>query len=355
MEEPSGSTRRGAWLAVLSAVCFGVTAPLVKIAGHGAGPFATAALLYLGAATFSVFGSWAAKDEAPLRAGHLPRLVAVASLGAVLAPALLAWGLQRTSATSASLLLNLEAVFTIVLGRMFYEEPIGRQVALAVALVTGGSMLVVAGGSGVESMSLLGAGAVAAATLGWALDNTLTRPLSDLDPRRVVLAKAGIGSVLSGCVALLLGETLPAMPAALALLGLGGIGYGLSLRLYLLAQRRIGAGRTGSIFALGPFLGIAVAWATGERAPGLWMIVPGSMVALGVYAHVTERHRHRHHHERMEHEHAHRHDDGHHDHAHAQPIIGEHSHLHRHEPMAHEHAHGSDLHHQHRHDRSTRP
>ena len=54
---PSNPIRFGAWLAVLAAVSFGVTAPLVKIAGVGAGPFITAALLYLGAAIVSLVGS----------------------------------------------------------------------------------------------------------------------------------------------------------------------------------------------------------------------------------------------------------------------------------------------------------
>jgi drug/metabolite transporter (DMT)-like permease len=60
----------------------------------------------------------------------------VALFGAALAPALLAWGLQRAGATVGSLLLNLEAVFTILLARAFYREPIGLRVAAAVTLMT---------------------------------------------------------------------------------------------------------------------------------------------------------------------------------------------------------------------------
>ena len=48
-------------------------------------------------------------------------------------------------------------------------------------------------------------------------------------------------------------EALPDPRAALALLGIGAVGYGLSLRLYLLAQRELGSARTGSVFAVGPF------------------------------------------------------------------------------------------------------
>ena len=41
---------RGALLALVAAVLFGVSTPLVQMAGRGLGPFTTAALLYAGAA-----------------------------------------------------------------------------------------------------------------------------------------------------------------------------------------------------------------------------------------------------------------------------------------------------------------
>ncbi len=348
---PSSSSpiRAGVGLAVLAAVSFGITAPLVKLAGAGAGPFVTAALLYLGAAGVSLVGSRAPSREPPPRAGHAPRLLLVAVIGAVIAPTLLAWGLQRTSATTASLLLNLEAIFTVVLGWVIFREAMGARVIGAVALVAGGSALLVTGNDGAGQTSTLGALAVAIATLGWALDNTLTRPLSDLDPRRVVLAKAGIGAALSFTTSRVLHEASPTATHALALLACGAVGYGLSLRFYLLAQRHLGAGRTGSIFALGPFVGVLVAWSFGDRHLGVATGLAGLLFAAGIYLHASERHRHRHRHAAMEHEHAHRHDDDHHDHRHDPPFEGEHSHSHRHEASEHAHEHGPDLHHQHEH------
>ena len=113
----------GAWVAVLAAVAFGVTTPLIKRFGEGVGPFATAALLYAGAAGASLTGP--SRGEALVRRGRLYRLFGIAVIGAVLAPASLAWGLQHTSATpTASLLLNFEAVFTVLLARVCFAEPI---------------------------------------------------------------------------------------------------------------------------------------------------------------------------------------------------------------------------------------
>ena len=129
----------------------------------------------------------------------------------------------------------------------------------------------------------------------------------------------------------------------------GASGYGLSLRLYLLAQRAFGAARTGSVFAFAPFIGAALAVALGDRTPGLPMLAGGALMLVGVALHLAESHAHEHAHDETTHEHAHRHDDGHHDHVHDPMPAGPHSHAHKHAPVRHAHPHVPDSHHAHRH------
>jgi hypothetical protein len=133
------------------------------------------------------------------------------------------------------------------------------------------------------------------------------------------------------------------------LLAVGATGYGLSLRLYLLAQRAIGAARTGSVFAFAPFVGALGALALGDRSGSLWTLAAALLMGVGIVLHLAERHGHAHAHEALTHEHAHRHDDGHHDHAHQAMPVGAHSHEHRHEPVRHAHPHVPDAHHTHTH------
>jgi len=338
----------GILLAAISAVAFGVATPVVAWAGRGLGPFTTAAALYLSAGAAALVMRMAAGTRgAGLRRRDGLRVFVVACLGGALAPSLLAWGLQRVGATVGALLLNLEAVFTVLLARAIFREPIGRRVALAVlAMVAGGAALTI-DVSRTATWSLFGVLAVAAATLAWAFDNTLTRPLSERDPLEVIAAKGAIGGALTLAIAGIRAEPLPSTTAVLALGACGAIGYGASLRFYLLAQRRIGAGRTGSMFALAPFIGAAIAVATGGRVPGGWLVVSAGLFALGVYLHLTECHGHRHGHEPIVHDHLHRHDDEHHSHIHDPSFIGEHAHAHRHEAHEHEHEHGTDAHHDH--------
>ncbi len=337
----------GALLALASAAAFGATTPLVQRFGHDAGPLTTACLLYAGAAVAAFIGR--SHGEAAPRRAHLPRLVLVAIAGAVVAPTFLAWGLQRTSATSASLLLNLEAVFTVALARVFFREPIGRRVAIAVALmVAGGALLVARDGSSAE-LGLAGMLAVVVATLAWAIDNLLTRPLADLDSTRVVAYKAGLGAILTLTAALVTRERSPTALDALALAACGATGYGASLRLYLLAQRRIGTARTASLFAIAPFVGAAIAWTLGERGDWRTTLGAATLFAIGVALHLTEKHAHAHTHDVTDHDHAHRHDDGHHGHTHEPPVAGTHSHAHHHDATTHAHDHAPDVHHVHRH------
>lgn len=340
----------GVLLATFAALAFGATTPVVAWAGRDLGPFSTAALLYGGAAaTALLLRAFSKSSGAGLRRGDLRRVVAVAIVGGAIAPTLLAWGLQRAGATVGSLLLNLEAVFTVFLARAFFREPIGPRVAIAVAAMAAGGVALTLEASTWTSWGVLGVAAVAAATLAWAADNTLTRPLAEREPLEVVAAKGGLGAAFTGLAALLAGEPRPSLTAAAALLACGATGYGLSLRFYLLAQRRIGAGRTGSVFALAPFVGAAIAFALGDRAAGAWTATAAVLFATGVWLHVSERHRHPHVHVPVEHDHVHRHDDHHHDHVHDPPFVGEHAHPHRHERVEHTHEHAPDIHHDHEH------
>ncbi|MCX5745860.1 MAG: EamA family transporter, partial [Proteobacteria bacterium] len=289
------------------------------------------------------------RSGSSLRRADAARLVAIAIAGAAIAPTCLAWGLARAGATAGSLVLNLEAVLTVLLAWAIYREALGRRVIVAVGLMAGGGIVLALDASARSGAGLLGALAVAAATLGWAVDNTLTRGVAERDPLQVIIVKGLLGGTLTGAIALLRGEPRPAAWAVGALLVCGATGYGASLRLYLLAQRRIGAARTGSVFALAPFVGASIAVALGDRAVSAWTAGAAACFAIGVYLHVSERHHHAHVHEPIDHEHAHRHDDGHHTHAHDPPVVGEHAHPHHHDHVAHDHDHAPDLHHGHTH------
>jgi drug/metabolite transporter (DMT)-like permease len=339
----------GGLLALAAAVLFGLSTPLVQRFGASLGPFTTAALLYAGAAVIGAASRRPARREAALHRADLPRVVWLALFGAAIGPVALAWGLQHTSGTSASLMLTLEALFTALLARLLYREMMDRRVWLAMLLLLAGGLVLVVDQGQQGGAQLWGLLAVMAATAAWGVDNTLSRALAERDPAQVVLAKSTLGVLATGVLALAAREPWPAPWAAAALVAIGATGYGVSLQLYLRAQRAFGAARTGSVFAFAPFIGGLFALALGERSTGWGMALGGALMLTGVVVHLTESHRHRHVHEPLDHEHAHTHDDGHHEHAHDPMPRGAHSHPHSHPVVTHEHPHVPDVHHSHRH------
>jgi len=353
VDDPPESARwpalRGGGFALVAATLFGVSTPLLQRAGDGVGALSTAALLYGGAAMVGALSRQPVHREARLQRADLPRLLAMAFFGAAIGPVALAWGLQRTSGTSASLMLTLEALFTAVLAWRLYHETMDRRVWAAMALLLAGGIVLILDQQRGGGMQLWGLLAVAVATAAWGVDNTLSRGLAERDPSQVVMVKGALGATATALLALGFGEPLPSLAAALGLFAIGATGYGLSLRFYLLAQRAFGAARTGSVFAFAPFIGAALALMLGDRSASGMMALGSALMLAGVVLHLAESHGHEHAHEALEHEHAHRHDDGHHNHRHQPMPVRAHSHRHRHEPLHHAHPHVPDVHHAHRH------
>jgi drug/metabolite transporter (DMT)-like permease len=339
----------GGLIALLAAVLFGVSTPLVQRLGAGVGSFYTASLLYAGAALIGALLRRPMSREARVRRGDVSRLLLMALFGAGIGPAALAWGLQHTSGTSASLMLTLEAVFTAALARLWYHEGLNRRATFALCLLTLGGIVLVLDRAQAGEVQVIGLLAVLAATAAWGVDNTLSRAVSARDPGQVVMIKGTIGAAATAMLAFAFREPLPSPGPAFGLLMVGATGYGLSLRFYLLAQRSFGTARTASVFAFAPFVGALLAVILGERAGSVWMLAGAVLMIMGILIHLAETHSHAHEHDAMEHEHAHSHDDDHHEHFHDPMPVGPHSHRHQHLPRRHSHPHMPDEHHVHRH------
>src|SRR5258707_14582056 len=106
------------------------------------------------------------------------------------------------------------------------------------------------------------------------------------------------------------GSAWPGVAAVGAATSVGLLGSGVSLALFVVALRGLGAARTGAYFSTAPFVGVALALMLGE-APGALFWPAAALMLAGVWLHLTERHEHEHVHEPMEHQHSHVHDEHH--------------------------------------------
>ena len=345
---------RTAILAALgAALLLGASTPFAKVLVGEVPPMLLAGVLYLG----SGMGLWVVRlirdrgfKPASLSRPEMPWLSGAIVAGGVLGPTLLMYGLTRTSAANASLLLNLEAVLTALVAWVVFRENAGRRVVLGMALIVAGGMVLALPSGGAGRTSISGALAVAGACLCWAIDNNLTRKVSTVDPIFIAGTKGLVAGITNAGLALAFGAARPGPELIAAGATVGFVGYGISLVLFVLALRGLGAARSGAYFSTAPFIGAAVAIVAFHEATSAAFWIAAALMAAGVWLHLTERHEHEHAHEELVHSHSHRHD-SHHQHAHAFAWDGRepHTHPHRHEPLTHSHPHYPDIHHRHGH------
>ncbi len=352
----NAATRSGAIAALAAALLFGASTPFAKILVGAIDPGMLAGLLYLGSGGGLLVLHLIRRAHGASRHGAriftAPGWLALAGAtvcGGVIAPLLLMLGLVRLTAGSASLLLNLESVFTAIIAWFVFAENFDRRLVAGMAAIAGGAALLAWQGE-FAAADILGVAAIVGACFTWALDNNLARIVSLADPLIVAMVKGLVAGAINVLIALYAGASIPEPGSVAAATALGFVGYGISLALYVVALARLGAARTGAYFAIAPFVGAILAVvAFGE--PFTWQIaIAGPLMAWGVWLHLTERHQHEHEHEPIVHSHQHWHDEHHWPtHAGDEPPGEPHAHVHAHVRLRHSHPHNPDAHHRHPH------
>ncbi len=343
---------RGIPSALGAAALFGASTPLAKALLGDVSPWLLAGLLYLGsgiglAAIIGVRRWRGAAEGAPLRAADWPWLGATVVAGGIAGPLLLMLGLAQTQASAAALLLNLESVFALAIAWLVFHEFVDLRLGLgAAAIVAGGAVLSWSGRIGIAWGNLW----IVAACLAWAIDDNLTRKISGADPLRITTIKGLVAGGVNVALAIAFGSDWPPATAVAGAGIVGFFGYGVSLSLFVVALRELGAARTMAYFSTAPFVGAALAIGGFGEPVTAGFLVAAVLMAVGVVIHVTEQHEHPHVHEPMEHEHWHWHDEHHrHQHAAGDPPGEPHSHRHAHPRLVHSHPHYPDIHHRHSH------
>lgn len=352
--------------ALLSAVLFGVSAPLAKLLLADFGPLTLAGLLYLGAGVGLLLTGMVIyrynhhkgiyNAEAPLREADYTWLLGAVLAGGVAAPILLLYSLRLTPAATASLLLGFEGAATALIARLLFGESLGRRAWGAIGLVTLAGVLLSYDPSAAWGISWGALGVLGACVL-WGLDNNLIRQISAKNPLGIAMGK---GLAAAGCSLLLVRwfeGPWPDLCAQMPALLLGYLSYGLSIVLFVRALRSLGAARTSILFSTAPLAGVLLSAALFREMPGWLFFLALPLMGAGIYLLANEEHIHPHLHPTETHEHRHAHGparsgellDEHHQHGHpaGQPEAQAHAHPHTHQPLEHDHEHRPDLHHRH--------
>ncbi len=284
----------GIIFALLTAALFGASTPLAKFLSHQITPVTLAGLLYAGAGLGLLAWLLVSRiffkhrnTEANLTRADIPWLAGAIVCGGVIAPIMLMFGVRVISAANASLLMNIEGVFTAALAWCVFNEKFDRRMLLSMAFIMAAGVLLSwqeGWGTGMAAGNIL----VIAACFGWAIDNNLTRKISASNPVQIVCVKSIVSAVVNLSIAFAMGEPMPA-PKSIIWAGLiGWAGYGLSLVFFVLALRTLGAARTGAYFSVAPFFGVAVAVLCLHEQLANYFWLAGFLMCIGIALHMTE-------------------------------------------------------------------
>lgn len=272
------------------------------------------------------------KKQDRLAREDLPYTIGMVILD-ILAPILLMLGISIGSSANASLLGNFEIVATALIALLAFKEKISNKLWTAIALITISSAILSFEGSGSFQFSV-GSVFVLLAAVCWGLENNCTRRISEKSTHQIVTIKGlccGMGSFV---IAEIVGESLPKIEYVILAMALGFVAYGLSIFMYIRAQRDLGAAKTSAYYSVAPFIGAFLAFiVNGEQLTivylfGLLFMIAGTVFVVAdtlicnhkhVHTHLvththngtthtyTVTHEHSHNHICQTHEHSHRH------------------------------------------------
>ena len=286
--------------AIASAVLFGLSSTLNKIALENVHPTVVAGMIYFIGGVFlfvihltplceRVLSALDTQEtESKITAKDLRVLALVILCGSVIAPLLLLNGLNQSTAINASLLLNAESLFTALMAFVFLNERGARREYLGILMLLVGVVFVTTNGE-FQRLSLTenvsGNLLIVGACLFWGIDNNLSRFLSK---KRDIILVTGLKCFIGG-LALLTISFLAGIDFSIPLTSLpyllsaGALSIAFSILLFLFALRKIGSMRTGVIYSMSSLFGVVLAFIVLRETFTAIQLAAGLIMLLGVY------------------------------------------------------------------------
>ena len=273
--------------AILATALYAINVPVSKKLLNYVEPTMMASFLYLGAGLglliYGLFQTRISKGERKerLTKKELPYTVAMVVLD-IAAPILLMLGITMTNSANVSLLNNFEIVATSIIALVIFKEIISKRLWFAIVLVTVAS--IVLSFEGVDSFTFnQGSLFVLGACLCWGFENNCTKMISNKSSVEIVVIKGTFSGLGSLVVALVVGESFPAVKWLVCVMVLGFVAYGLSIHFYIMAQKELGAAKTSAYYAIAPFLGVAFSMLLLNERPGIQFYLALLIMIISTY------------------------------------------------------------------------
>jgi len=284
----AGSRWRGLGWAAGMVLMFGLYMPVAKYWLHGVAPLLSTGLLYLSSGTTLFAVRWVRwlsghriEPARRLVRSDMRALSLGVMCGSTASPLLLI-GLEHSSGTVASLLGNLEGVFTVGIALLFGDR-LGKLEAAGAAAILAGGIVLSFNTQGSAAAEWIGMAAIAASCLAWAIDNMTTLRLADRDPIALMSTKCFLAGLLSLGLAFAFGNPWPGRGGLIAGVAIGACMWAVSTICFALAMRHLGGARVGSVLSLAPFVGaVGSILGLGEGVT-VAVIASGALMAIGAY------------------------------------------------------------------------
>ena len=285
---------------VVSAILFGVSSTLNKIALENVNPTVIAGMIYFvaGVFLFAIHLSPlckkiltkldSAETEPKITNKDYKTLAFVIICGSIIAPLLLLNGLNQTTAINSSLLLNAESLFTVAIAFIFLNERCAKKEYIGIVMLLVGVIFVTTNGafqSLTLTQNLIGNLLIIGACFFWGIDNNLSKFLSrKRDIILVTALKCFIGGLALLSLSFLLGFSfsIPLISVPYILF-VGAFSIAFSILFFLFALRKIGSMRTGVIFSLSSLFGAVLAVVVLRESFTIIQLIAGAVMILGIY------------------------------------------------------------------------
>lgn len=288
--------------ALVSAVLFGVSSTLNKVALETVNPLIVAGLIYFvgGVLLFTIHLSPLHKKilslfetptetETKISKKDYGVLAFVILCGSIIAPFMLLQGLNETTAINTALLLNTESLFTVLIAFAFLQERGAKKDYFGILLLLVGVIFITTNGEFQKltlTTEVTGNLLIVGACLFWGIDNNLSKFLSK---KRDIIMITGLKCFIGGSVLLIMSLILEIrfnvpLVSIPYILSVGAFSIAFSILLFLFALREIGSMRTGVIFSISSLFGAVFAFAILRETFSLTQFLAGLMMLSGVYA-----------------------------------------------------------------------
>lgn len=277
----------GILLALFSAVLYALSTPFSKILLESVPSTMMAGLLYIGAGIGMGFVALFRKktnrkpEDGKFTKAEFPYVFGMILLD-IAAPVCLMFGLRMTSAANASLLNNFEYAATALIAFFIFGEKISKRLWLGISATVLACMILSFEGTAAFDFSK-GSALVLLSAVLWGIENNCTKALSEKDPMIIVILKGVFCGGTSFLIAVFAGEKAENISAVVFALLLGAVSYGLSIFVFVYAQRYLGAARTSVYSAATPFAAAALSLVIFREVPGKQYFAALGLMLFGAF------------------------------------------------------------------------